>query len=62
MKRSDAISHFGGIPELAKALGISYEAVRQWTETDIPLLRQYQIQVLTEGKLKAEDQIQLEAS
>ena len=54
MKRSEAISFFDGIPNLARALNISYEAVRQWPEDGVPELRQYQIEVLTNGRLKAE--------
>ncbi|WP_405021830.1 Cro/CI family transcriptional regulator, partial [Klebsiella pneumoniae] len=30
MKRSEAIDFFGGISAVAKVLGVSYEAVRQW--------------------------------
>jgi hypothetical protein len=52
MTRSEAIKFFGGIPELARVLDITYEAVRQWPEDGIPLLRQYQIQELSEGALK----------
>lgn len=37
----------------ARALRISYEAVRKWGEYP-PLGRQYQIQALTNGQLKAE--------
>ncbi len=51
MKRSDAIKYFGGISQLARALGISYEAVRQWPENGVPLLRQYQLQDMSGGKL-----------
>ncbi|WP_027855567.1 Cro/CI family transcriptional regulator [Marinobacterium litorale] len=54
MKRSEAIQYFDGIPALAKALGITYEAVRQWPEDGIPPLRQFQIQVMTNGELKAD--------
>ncbi|MBF8642295.1 MULTISPECIES: Cro/CI family transcriptional regulator [Pseudomonas] len=50
MTKTQAINHFGGISRLAKALGITYEAVRQWPE-QIPELRQFQIERLTEGAL-----------
>jgi hypothetical protein len=53
MTRADAIKHFNGIPALARALGISYEAVRQWGPS-VPELRQYQLERLTNGALKAE--------
>ena len=53
MNRADAINHFKGIAHLAKALGITYEAVRQWGE-EIPELRQYQLELVTDGQLKAD--------
>lgn len=51
MTKSQAIKHFGSISALAKALGVTYEAVRQWA--DVPELRQYQIERITNGALKA---------
>lgn len=53
MNRADAINYFKGIAPLAKALGITYEAVRQWGD-EIPQLRQYQLELVTNGQLKAE--------
>lgn len=50
MTKTEVIAHFGGVSQVAKALGLSYEAVRQWPEK-IPKLRQYEIERLTEGKL-----------
>ncbi|SEG21243.1 Cro/CI family transcriptional regulator [Marinobacterium lutimaris] len=55
MTRSEAIEHFGGISELAKALGITYEAVRQWPE-EIPLLRQYQLKEIIDAEPKVTSQ------
>lgn len=55
MKSIEAIDHFGGISQTAKALIVSYEAVRKWGEYP-PLGRQYQIQALTKGALKATTQ------
>lgn len=52
MTRSEAIKYFNGIQALARALGISYEAVRQWGE-EVPELRQYQLECITHGALKA---------
>ena len=52
MTKSQAIKYFGSISALAKALGVTYEAVRQWQE--VPELRQYQIERLTGGDLKAD--------
>lgn len=51
MTKSQAIKHFGSITALAKTLGVTYEAVRQWA--DVPELRQYQIERITKGALKA---------
>lgn len=53
MKKTEAIKFFGSKSKLAKAIGISYEAVRQWPE-DIPYLRQLHIEKLTDGALKAQ--------
>jgi transcriptional repressor of cell division inhibition gene dicB len=53
VKKQDAIDHFGGVVQLAYALGCSPQAVSQWGET-IPQGRAYQIEVLTVGKLKAD--------
>lgn len=43
MKTKEAIKYFGGANRLAKALGISFQAVYAWGEYP-PLLRAYQIQ------------------
>ncbi|WP_339885626.1 Cro/CI family transcriptional regulator [Vreelandella maris] len=54
MKTEDAIKHFGGKKiELARALKISPSAVTMWGE-EIPLLRQYQLERITDGALKAD--------
>lgn len=52
MKKNEAVRHFGSITNLAKALGVSKQAVSQWKV--IPDGRQYQLEVITEGKLLAE--------
>ncbi len=60
MTKSEAVAHYeGSISKLAKALDVSYEAVRQWDE--IPELRQYQLEVITDGALKADRRIELSA-
>lgn len=51
MKTVDAISHFGNRSKLAKALKISKSAIAQWG-SDVPELRAYQIERLTDGALK----------
>lgn len=53
MKKSEVIDFFGGIQQTADALGIRYQSVREWPEEGVPEGRQYQIQVISGGKLKA---------
>lgn len=49
----DAINHFGGVMRLAAALGIWPQAVYKWGEYP-PHDRQIEMEVITEGALKAE--------
>ena len=51
MHKQDAIAYFGGIPHLAKALGIGRHAIYQWPDI-VPELRARQLAELTEGQLK----------
>lgn len=53
MTTKEASTHYGSQLALARALGIWPTAVSQWGESP-PQLRQYQIQCITEGKLKAD--------
>lgn len=53
MKTKDAIDHFGGVKPLAEALGIWPHVIYRWGDTP-PMARQYEIEVKTGGKLKAE--------
>jgi len=52
MDKQSAITAFGSAKALAEALRVSPAAVSQWTA--IPVGRQYQIEVLTNGELKAD--------
>jgi hypothetical protein len=52
MKTQDAIDHYGSIAKLAKALDVDRSAVLHW-KGSVPLLRQYQLEVLTKGALVA---------
>jgi DNA-binding transcriptional regulator YdaS (Cro superfamily) len=54
MRKADAIAAFGTAAELARALGITRAAIHQWGDT-VPLARQYQVERLTQGRLKAPD-------
>lgn len=53
MKKEDAVSHFGGKSNLARALGIDPASVSQWGDF-IPKGRAYELQALTGNKLKYE--------
>jgi len=52
MKTEVAVSYFGTPVALASALGITRQAVNDWGEF-VPEGRAYQLEVLTEGALKA---------
>lgn len=52
MKKSEIVEFFGSVQQVADALGITYQSVREWPEDRVPEGRQYQIQVITKGKLK----------
>jgi DNA-binding transcriptional regulator YdaS (Cro superfamily) len=53
MKTQQAIEHFGGIKQLADALGIWPHNISRWGEYP-PMSRQFEIEVKTDGALKAE--------
>jgi hypothetical protein len=55
MNMQDLIDHFGSQSAIAKALGTSDQVVSAWkVKNRIPLGRQYEIQILTAGKLRAD--------
>jgi hypothetical protein len=56
MKTQDAIDLFGSKVAIAEALGISKQAVTEWGD-DVPLGRQYQLQVVTNGALIADSHL-----
>lgn len=51
MKTLEAVKHFGSVRELAAVLDISVQSVYYWEGT-VPLLRQYQLQEISCGKLQ----------
>lgn len=58
MKIKQVIEHFGGVSETAKALSITYQAVQQWVDKgDVPEGRRWQIQAMSNGALKAEEEV-----
>jgi hypothetical protein len=48
----DAIAFFGTKAAIAKALGISKQAINEWDDV-VPEGRAYQLEVVTNGALKA---------
>lgn len=52
MKLNEAIRKVGSKAEICRLLKVSASAVTQWGD-DVPELRQYQLEVLTNGKLKS---------
>lgn len=52
MTTQEVLDHFGSASTAAKALGIKRQSIYLWGE-EPPEVRQFQIQVLTKGKLKA---------
>jgi hypothetical protein len=53
MKTQEAIDHYGSTKKLADALGIWPQVIYKWGETP-PMGRQYELEVKTEGELKAD--------
>lgn len=53
MKTEEAVAFFGGIKKLSDALGVWPQVVYQWGDTP-PMGRQYEIEVKTNGELKAD--------
>ena len=54
----EVISYFGSVGNVAKALGISHASVSGWGEV-IPKGRAFEIQALTEMKLKVNPELYL---
>lgn len=53
MNLKQVIEHFGSKSKLAKALKTTPQAINGWGD-EIPELRQYQIEVVSKRKLKAD--------
>ena len=55
MTVDDVINHFGPTqPGAAQRLGVTSQALSYWRRAGIPMVRQYQIEVLSGGKLRAD--------
>lgn len=56
MTKTEAVKFFGSQRALAKACGVSAQAVSLWADDHIPMGHQYRLQILTKGKLMADQQ------
>lgn len=56
MLKKDVIEHYQTQDKIAAALGISEAAVSKWGEV-VPLLRAYQLQGITRGKLQMNEEL-----
>ena len=55
MNLDELLEYWGTVGAVAKALGASSSAVSEWRETGIPLGRQYQAQIASGGRLRADE-------
>ncbi len=56
MTPQEVKEHFGGVRAASKAIGLNRMTIYQWIKKNhVPQLRQYQIERLTNKKLKAKD-------
>lgn len=61
MRTEQAVNHYGTQAGLARALGITKQAIQFWGEL-VPEGRAYQLQHITKGKLKVEAKPMKQAS
>jgi len=58
MNTNQVIKHFGSKAKAARGLGVCASAISKWLARGaIPIDKQYRIQVLTAGKLKADTRL-----
>jgi len=53
MKTMQLIKHYGTLAEVGKLCGCTPQAVSKWG-VNVPVLRQYQIEVITDGLFKSD--------
>lgn len=60
MTLDHVLEHFGNMNRVARALGISRQAVWKWQRSGrVPLRAQYQIEIITARQLKADPSVSL---
>jgi transcriptional repressor of cell division inhibition gene dicB len=60
MRANDVIEYFGSINKVAAVLNISRQAIQSWRKDGrslVPMGRAYQLENLTEGKLKVKPKL-----
>jgi hypothetical protein len=60
MTTQEAIDHFGGRRQLAEMLGVWPQVIYQWGE-EPPMARQYELEVKTNGVLRARNDAKIKA-
>lgn len=58
---NEIVEYFGSQAAIARALGIKPPSVSQWARDGVPELRQFQIERLTRGALRAAEQFSAKA-
>lgn len=58
MDLDQVVAHFGTQEKAAAALGMTQGSVSAWRKAGIPVPRQFQIEVLTNGALRADRPVQ----
>lgn len=53
MKKSEVIALFGNVQRVARALGLTTQAVSAWREDNVPAAHQFQLERMTNGVLVA---------
>lgn len=61
MTYTDLITHFGTQVAIAEALGIAQPTVSGW-KGSVPAKYQYQVEVITNGALRADDELRAKAA
>lgn len=60
MTLEEVIEYYGNQSKVARALHISRAALTEWKKRGyVPLVQQYRLEKITKGKLKAEDEVNL---
>lgn len=56
MTITQLVKHYGSLYAVANVLGISRQVLTRWKKDNkVPILQQYRLEILTEGKLTVRD-------